>query len=70
MPLIEEIIEEDDQIEIHDQEEVAEVEEIVDVEEEEEEHTALRRSRRTHVPKTVFTMDKLGGNPSWCPSTG
>ena len=54
-------------------EETSEQETVDDESEEddsEEEQTTVRRSRRTPVPKTIFTIDKLGGNPSWSSSNG
>ena len=54
-------------------EETSEQETVDDESEEDdssEEQTSVRRSSRTPVPKTIFTIDKLGGNPSWSSSTG
>ena len=64
-------------LEVQEQEDV-EVEANEDVEEEREdtqndnttEDTTVRRSNRTPIPRAVFTIEKLGGNPSCSASTG
>ena len=50
--------------------EVGDTEAAEEVDDDSEEEIAPRRSSRTAKPRSIFTIEKLGGNPSWSTSTG